>query len=108
MAAQLKAGGELEIELKDYTIRIHPAASNPTFQELLDGITPENCYPATDWGRPAGARTFAGCIQLQDRVIDSVSNRKPAQGSMLSPITGRAWTGVSTKPPSSVALGRKF
>ncbi len=53
-AAQLKAGDELEIELHDRTIVIQPAADKPTLQELVDGITPENCHPVTDWGGPLG------------------------------------------------------
>jgi antitoxin MazE len=52
-AAQLKAGHELEIDLQDRTIVIQAAASKPTLQELLDGITTKNCHPATDWGRRA-------------------------------------------------------
>ena len=51
-AAQLKLGDELEIELQDRTIVIQPAASKPNLQELLNGITPENCHPAMDWGTP--------------------------------------------------------
>jgi antitoxin MazE len=57
-AAQLKAGDELEIELQDRTIVIQPAASKPTLQELLDGITPENCHPATDWGKRVGKEAW--------------------------------------------------
>jgi antitoxin MazE len=57
-AAQLKAGDELEIELQDRTIVIHAIASKLTLQELLDGITPENCHPATDWGPPAGKEVW--------------------------------------------------
>lgn len=57
-AAQLKAGDELAIELQDRTIIIQPAASKPTLQELLDGITPENCHPATDWGQPVGKEVW--------------------------------------------------
>ena len=57
-AAQLKAGDELEIELQDRTIVMQPTASKPTLQELLDGITPENCHPATDWGQPVGKEAW--------------------------------------------------
>ena len=57
-AIQLKAGDELEIELQDRTIVIQPAASKPTLQELLDGITPENCHLATDWGQPVGKEAW--------------------------------------------------
>ena len=52
--AHLQAGDELEIELCDRTIIIQPIASKPTLQELLDGITPENCYPETETGGPVG------------------------------------------------------
>ena len=57
-AAQPKAGDELEIELQDRTIVMQPTASKPTLQELLDGITPENCHPATDWGQPVGKEAW--------------------------------------------------
>jgi antitoxin MazE len=53
-AAQLKAGDELEIELQDRTIVIQSLAGKPTLKQLVDGITPENCHPATDWGPPLG------------------------------------------------------
>lgn len=53
-AAQLKAGDKLEIELQDRTIVIQSLAGKPTLKELVDGITPENCHPATDWGPPLG------------------------------------------------------
>jgi antitoxin MazE len=57
-AAQLKAGDELEIELQDRTIVIQAAAEKPTLQQLIDGITPENCHPATDWGHPVGKEAW--------------------------------------------------
>lgn len=57
-AAQWKAGDELEIELQNRTLVIQPAASKPTLQELLDGVTPENCHPATDWGAPVGKEAW--------------------------------------------------
>ena len=53
-AAQWKAGEELELEVRDRTLVIQPAAHKPTLDELLAGITPDNCHPATDWGSPAG------------------------------------------------------
>ncbi len=57
-AAELKPGDELEIELQDRTIVIQAAANKPSLQELLDGITPENCYPATDWGQSVGKEAW--------------------------------------------------
>ncbi len=57
-AAALKAGEELEIEVQDRTIVIQPTASKPTLRQLLDEITPENCHPATDWGRPVGREAW--------------------------------------------------
>jgi len=41
---QLKVGDELAIQLP--------------LQELLEGITPENCHPATDWGKPVGKEVW--------------------------------------------------
>jgi antitoxin MazE len=53
-AARLKAGDQLEIEVRDRTIVIQPVADKPTLDGLLAGITPENLHPATDWGGPVG------------------------------------------------------
>ena len=53
-AARLKAGDKLEIEVRDRTIVIQPAADKPALEELLAGITSENLHPATDWGGPVG------------------------------------------------------
>ena len=53
-AAELKPGDELEIELQDRSIVIQAAASKPTLRQLIDGITPENCHPATNWGQAVG------------------------------------------------------
>ena len=57
-AAELKVGDELEIELQGRTILIQAAANKPTLQELLDGITPENSHPATNWGAPVGKEAW--------------------------------------------------
>ena len=57
-AAQLKAGDEVEIEVQNCVIVIQAAAEKPTLEQLLDGITPENCHPATDWGRPVGKEAW--------------------------------------------------
>lgn len=57
-AAQLKPGDELEIQLQERTIIIQSAANKPTLQQLIDGITPENCHPATDWGQPVGEEAW--------------------------------------------------
>ena len=57
-AANLKVGDELEIQLQDRTIVIQPVAGKPTLEELLDGITPENCHPATHWGSPVGKEVW--------------------------------------------------
>ncbi|MCL4850174.1 MAG: AbrB/MazE/SpoVT family DNA-binding domain-containing protein [Bryobacteraceae bacterium] len=57
-AARLKPGDELEIELQDQTIIIQPAASKPTLEELLNGITPENCHPTIEWGQPVGKEVW--------------------------------------------------
>lgn len=57
-AAHLKPGDELEIELQERTIVIQAAANKPTLQQLLDGITPQNCHRATDWGPPVGKEAW--------------------------------------------------
>ena len=33
-------------------------AEMPTLEQLLDGVTPENCHPPTDWGKPAGREAW--------------------------------------------------
>ena len=53
-AAHLKAGGPLEIEVQNRAIVIQAAADKPSLEQLVDAITPENCHPATDWGKPTG------------------------------------------------------
>ena len=57
-SAGLKPGDELEIELQDRTIVIQAAANKPTLQQLIDGITPENCHPATNWGQAVGKEAW--------------------------------------------------
>ena len=57
-AAQLKAGDQLEIEVQNRVIVIQAAADKPTLEHLLDAITPENCHPATDWGKPVGKEAW--------------------------------------------------
>lgn len=52
--ARLKAGDELEIELQDQTIVIQPSSRKPTLEDLIDGITPENLHPSTNWGKRVG------------------------------------------------------
>jgi antitoxin component of MazEF toxin-antitoxin module len=57
-AARFKPGDELELRLRDRTILVQPAPGKPTLAQLLDAITPENCHPPTDWGRPAGKEAW--------------------------------------------------
>jgi antitoxin MazE len=57
-AAQLKAGDQLEIEVQNRAIIIQAAADKPTLEQLLEGITPENCHPATDWGKAVGQEAW--------------------------------------------------
>ena len=56
--AQLKAGDQLEIQLQNGAIVIQAAAEKPTLGQLVDGITPENCHPSTDWGVPVGKEAW--------------------------------------------------
>ncbi len=53
-AAQLKRDDELEIELQNRKTVIQAVANKPTLQQLIDGITPESCHPATDRTQPVG------------------------------------------------------
>ena len=57
-AAGLKPGDEVEVELQDKTIVIQGAANKPKLQQLVDGITSENCHSATYWGLAVGKETW--------------------------------------------------
>jgi antitoxin component of MazEF toxin-antitoxin module len=52
--AHLEPSDELELEAQNRTIVVQPVASKPSLQQLLNAITPQNCHPPTDWGRPVG------------------------------------------------------
>jgi antitoxin MazE len=54
-AAGLKVGDPVLLRAERGRIVIeNPALSGPTLDELLEGITPENCHEAFDWGPPVG------------------------------------------------------
>ena len=55
---QLKAGDQIEIEVQNHAIVIQAAAEKPNLEQLLEGITPENCHPATNWGKRVGREAW--------------------------------------------------
>lgn len=55
VASGLKIGDEVHLRSERGRIIIENAAlKSPTLDELLAGITPENCHEPFDWGPPVG------------------------------------------------------
>lgn len=54
MEANIGEGDKVEVTVKDGMIVIAPAHRKYTIEELVEGITPENRHPETDWGPPVG------------------------------------------------------
>jgi antitoxin MazE len=50
----------IEIRVEHSTIVVEPLAADeePTLEELVAGITPENRHGETDWGPPAGREVW--------------------------------------------------
>ncbi len=54
MEANIGEGDKVDVTVKDGAIVITPAHRKYTIEELVEGITPENRHPETDWGPPVG------------------------------------------------------
>ena len=50
----LKEGGNVFVDFKNGVITLKPSVKKETLEDLVAKITPENRYPETDWGEPAG------------------------------------------------------
>ena len=55
-AAGLKADDAVEVREEDGRVVIEKARApqEPTLEELLEGITPDNLHEEIDWGAPVG------------------------------------------------------
>lgn len=53
---RLKEGSELDLSLEGAKLVLRNPESRPHYSldELLEGITPDNVHPETDWGKPVG------------------------------------------------------
>lgn len=58
VAARLKAGDKVELDLEDGLIVIRPARGKPRLKDLVAAITPENCHGETEWGAAQGKEAW--------------------------------------------------
>lgn len=57
--AGLDEDGPVEIRVESSTIVVERVVDDdPTLEELVAGITPENRHEATDWGPPVGREVW--------------------------------------------------
>jgi antitoxin MazE len=56
--AGLQEGEELEIRVQEGLITIEPLSRKLTLESLVAGITPENRYEETDWGKAVGKEVW--------------------------------------------------
>jgi antitoxin MazE len=52
--SNLREGEELEIRVENGHILLEPVNAQPTLEELVRKITPENRHSEQDWGKPVG------------------------------------------------------
>jgi antitoxin MazE len=52
------AGNSFDVEFSEGCLRLIPVSENPSLEELLSQITPENCHQETDWGTPVGKEVW--------------------------------------------------
>lgn len=55
---RVKEGDAVELSVDDGGLNIRPAPERPGLDELLAGVTPENCHAATDWGSDLGGEVI--------------------------------------------------
>lgn len=54
-AAKLRSGDQLELAVDgDGVLTIRKPTKEPTLEDLVRAITPENLHGETDWGPPVG------------------------------------------------------
>ena len=56
--AGLDEGTQIEVTVENGKLIVTATRQDPTLEELAAGITPENRYEETDWGRPAGREAW--------------------------------------------------
>jgi antitoxin MazE len=56
--AQLEEGAEVAIAVEGRRIVIAPAPAIYKIEDLVRGITDENCHAETDWGGPVGREVW--------------------------------------------------
>ncbi|MBP6603726.1 MAG: AbrB/MazE/SpoVT family DNA-binding domain-containing protein [Verrucomicrobiales bacterium] len=56
--AFLREGAPLRIEYSDGALHLSPVKRQPTLDELLEGITSENCHTEIDFGNPVGEESW--------------------------------------------------
>jgi antitoxin MazE len=56
--ARLREQDEVEMELADGVIRLRPRVQEPSLEELLAGVTPDNLHEEADFGRPVGREAW--------------------------------------------------
>lgn len=56
--AAVKDGDAVEVTIEQGAIVVRPAKKRYTIEELVQGITPRNRHPETDWGPPVGKEVW--------------------------------------------------
>ena len=56
--AKLAEGTEVDIAVSEGRLVISPRPDEPSLEELVERITPENRHEESDWGAPAGRETW--------------------------------------------------
>jgi antitoxin MazE len=56
--ASLMAGNSFDVEFSEGCLRLIPVSENPSLDDLLAQITPENCHQESDWGTPVGKEVW--------------------------------------------------
>lgn len=55
---RVKEGDAIELSVDGGVLNIRPALKRPGLDELLAGVTPENCHAAIDWGSDLGGEVI--------------------------------------------------
>jgi antitoxin MazE len=61
-AAGIKEQEEMEIEMRDGVTQLRPHVPEPSLEELLATITPENLHRETDFGRAQGREAWCNAM----------------------------------------------
>jgi antitoxin MazE len=56
--AGIREQDEMEIDVAGGIIRLRPRVLEPSLDELLAGVTPENLHGEADFGRPEGREAW--------------------------------------------------